>query len=420
MRLFVIFLAMLSCVQFPLWGQRSGNRKAVKKEKITVEALMDQYRFTEAIERLEADIAQATRRKKPTEALEATLEKARSLAVMVSATEKVYFIDSMVVDKQKFLSAMHFGEDCGSLDKASALVPEGIKARKLGEVAYRNELANKIYFSQQVDGLSGLFMTEKVGDAWSRPKALRGIAQEGAVQDYPYVMSDGVTLYYADQREDGVGGYDIYVTRYNAEKDEYLKAENIGMPFNSPANDYMYVIDEVNRLGWFVSDRYQPEGKVCIYVFQPNETRQLYDAMAVGEDWLREVARLTSIRNSMLNQNALAKAKRRLQEVIDSEPDRNSNRTASRFLISDDKIYTSLLQFKSKEAQRLAIEWSKEKEALDHEEERLDRLRKHFDATEATAADRQRLMEQENLVYTKREAVNDLAKKMRRAELQRK
>ena len=26
-------------------------------------------------------------------------------------------------------------------------------------------------------------------------------------------------------------------------------------------------ITEFNDLGWFASDRYQPEGKVCIYVF---------------------------------------------------------------------------------------------------------------------------------------------------------
>ena len=40
------------------------------------------------------------------------------------------------------------------------------------------------------------------------------------------------------------------------------------MPFNSPYNDYMYVIDEYNNLGWFASDRYQPEGKgmcICIH-----------------------------------------------------------------------------------------------------------------------------------------------------------
>ena len=33
--------------------------------------------------------------------------------------------------------------------------------------------------------------------------------------------------------------------------DTYLVPENVGMPFNSPYNDYMYVIDEYNNLGWF-------------------------------------------------------------------------------------------------------------------------------------------------------------------------
>ncbi|MFR3186749.1 MAG: hypothetical protein ACLTOV_01045 [Phocaeicola sp.] len=43
----------------------------------------------------------------------------------------------------------------------------------------------------------------------------------------------------------------------------------MGMPFNSPYNDYMYALDDFNNLGWFATDRFQPEGKVCIYVFAP-------------------------------------------------------------------------------------------------------------------------------------------------------
>lgn len=46
------------------------------------------------------------------------------------------------------------------------------------------------------------------------------------------------------------------------------------MPFNSPANDYMYAIDEFNNIGWFASDRYQPDNKVCIYVFVPNSSKK--------------------------------------------------------------------------------------------------------------------------------------------------
>ena len=36
-------------------------------------------------------------------------------------------------------------------------------------------------------------------------------------------------------------GYDIFVTRYNTNTYSYLMPENVGMPFNSPYNDYMSV-----------------------------------------------------------------------------------------------------------------------------------------------------------------------------------
>ena len=56
--------------------------------------------------------------------------------------------------------------------------------------------------------------------------------------------------------------------------DTYLAPENVGMPFNSPYNDYMYVIDEFNNLGWFASDRYQPEDKSAyMYSFRHHPNR---------------------------------------------------------------------------------------------------------------------------------------------------
>ena len=47
--------------------------------------------------------------------------------------------------------------------------------------------------------------------------------------------------------------------------------DNYGLPYNSTANDYFLAIDERNNLGWLISDRYQPEDKVCIYIFVPNK-----------------------------------------------------------------------------------------------------------------------------------------------------
>lgn len=110
-----------------------------------------------------------------------------------------------------------------------------------------------------------LYSRIKLINNWSDPEPLNTLNEQGNV-NYPYLMADGVTLYYASDGEGSLGGYDIFVTRYDSESSSYLRPDNIGMPFNSPANDYMYVIDELNNLGWFASDRYQPEDKVCIYV----------------------------------------------------------------------------------------------------------------------------------------------------------
>ena len=62
-------------------------------------------------------------------------------------------------------------------------------------------------------------------------------------------------------------GFDIYTTRLDVDNGGFYIPDNYGLPYNSTANDYFLAIDERNNLGWLVSDRYQPEDKVCIYIF---------------------------------------------------------------------------------------------------------------------------------------------------------
>ena len=76
------------------------------------------------------------------------------------------------------------------------------------------------------------------------------------VQNYPYMLSDGVTLYFASKDTNGLGGYDIYVTRYNTHTNTYTTPENLGFPYNSSANDYLMVIDELQQVGYFATDRF--------------------------------------------------------------------------------------------------------------------------------------------------------------------
>lgn len=419
LRFLVFCFLVQSAAGITCSAQRNRTKKKDKEEKVSVDSLMRNYRYQRAVEVLEGEVEKATKKKEPVDSLELLLDKARSASVMLSGTEKVRFIDSMVVNKRDFINAYRISSDCGTLSPAKSVLPKNILQKyPYGETAYRNELSDRIYFGVfgKNRNENGLYVTERVGDNWGEPKMLRGVAGNGNKQDYPYMLSDGVTLYFSEESEDGLGGYDIYVTRYSSERGGFLKPENIGMPFNSPANDYLYVIDESNKIGWFATDRNQPEDKVCIYIFEPNNTREVYDAVAVGEDWVRNAAMLASIKPLLLDKVSMQKAQARLQKVL-SEPAIRNVGAQVRYIINDEIVYTSPLQFKKQDAQNLALEWSKERSSLLSAEEKLEQLRREYKHQEATAEQKKEILEQERLVNVLREKVSALAKRMRNAEL---
>ena len=118
------------------------------------------------------------------------------------------------------------------------------------------------------------------------------------------------------------------------------------MPFNSPANDYMYVIDELNNLGWFASDRYQPEDKVCIYVFVPNETKVVYDYENTDPTTLKEAASLRSIRTTWKDTDKVRIAKQKLAALIYAK-DTEKKEGDFLFIIDDSTVYHTLNDFRS-------------------------------------------------------------------------
>ena len=334
---------------------------AVPAEKAAISddarLLFDSYRFEEANQKLEEEIEAARKKKQSPEELEALTEKAIMGDNMLQATEKVIFIDSFVVDKAKVLNAYRLNPSCGTLATYAQVFPNDSKASAAlkATTVYLNEFQDNIIYSYpDKEGNDKLTVRNKVGDKWSTPQQLEELADSGDCQGYPYMLADGTTLYYASKGKGSLGGYDIYVTRYNTDTKKYLKPENIGMPFNSPANDYLYAIDEVNRLGWFVTDRYQPEGKVCVYIFIPTESREVYTIDEGNEEKVRNLARLSSIKATQTNKNAVAEATKRLKESLLTAKSTQQNHENYTFIVASGTVYHDMSQFKSAKARQLA------------------------------------------------------------------
>lgn len=231
-------------------------------------------------------MSQAQRRKavkKPKKAVEEVVEENPLVMQMLEATQRVIFIDSMVVGKDNFYSHIPLSQECGHL----------LQTATTGQ--YTNELGD--HRLQAIlhpgDTAAYLAVTDLIGGQWTDPAPIKGIGTDDA--NHPYLMPDGTTLYFAQKGEKSIGGYDIFVTRYNAGNGTFLRPENLGMPFASEANDLLYVIDEPRQLGYFVTDRRQPEGMVCIYVFIPSTSRRVYQSEAYTKEQLRSLAAINSI-----------------------------------------------------------------------------------------------------------------------------
>ena len=160
-------------------------------------------------------------------------------------------------------------------------------------------------------------------------------------------------------------------------RDRYLVPENVGMPFNSPYNDYMYVIDEYNNLGWFASDRFQPEGKVCIYVFIPNNSKQTYNYEAMDQQQMIRLAQIHSLKETWKDKKAVAEAQQRLEAAMSHKP--QERRIADfEFVIDDNTTYYLLKDFKSAKAKQLFQRYQQMEKDYRQQEEKLNSMRLRY------------------------------------------
>lgn len=359
------------CLPYLEYAAERKVREAYRYMALAYDA---NYRFAEAEESWESYFELMEKAKKPTEAYMPAYDRASLGRQMMHSVLQVTVIDSLVVDKADFLAAYRLSKETGKLDTYNAFFneesqPEGI--------IYQTEMGDKIYFSaSNEEGSLKLYSADFLGDQWGSGIPLNGIETTGNAS-YPYMLSDGSTFYFAAEGEESLGGYDIFVTRYDAEEDKYLIPENIGMPFNSPFNDYMYVIDEYNNLGWFASDRFQPEDKVCIYIFLPDEEAQTFDEEQTSPEVLRKRALLTSIADTQADEDNVRKGKQTLASIVYDQPQEEKKREFE-FIIDDLTVYYRIADFRSSEARELFNRWQQEKQNHVSLGQKLDKKRDDY------------------------------------------
>lgn len=339
-----------------------------------------EFRFTEAEEAF--DSYESLLKKNDNEARENLEEKRKIMSRfsrVVSNTEDIQIIDSLVVDKSDFLSAYKLSHSAGRIEYFDKVFSAN---KNVSSTVYFNEKETKIYYGQpDKNEAYTLFSMEKLFDGYGNEKQLSA-TNFGLTGDinYPFVMPDGVTIYFAAKDYDSLGGYDLFVSRYNMNNDSYLAPERLNMPFNSMYNDYLMVIDEEKGVGWFASDRFQPEGKVCIYTFLPNNTVKIVESD--DEKYIADRARINSIRSSWIDgkdytpQITLARTSPKEEKKIVRDFE---------FVINNKYTYYKLADFKNKTARDTYYSLIQKKNEANRLQRELDEMRTTYSKADDTA-----------------------------------
>lgn len=389
------------------------NRKVQESYRYLAEVYFQLYRFDEASGLFDEYIALLTKKKQDVESFQRRKELADNAQRMLEKVEDVQVIDSMVVGKDDFLSAYVLSEESGTLAPFRDFFQTGTPS---SSTVYMNQKEDKIFYAQKTpENGHCLFTQSYLLDHWGDEKELTINTDQASDDNYPFVLSDGVTLYYGSTGGNSLGGYDLFVTRYNTNSDTYLTPEQLGMPYNSPYNDYMIVFDDVKKLGWFVSDRYQPEDKVCVYLFIPNLNRSRIDSeeiemkraramlAAISATW-KEGESYTNLIE--LAHQAIPFGEARIQKDFE-------------FVINNGLVYYTLDEIRSPEARNIyskAVAMNKQIEALNKE---IEQLRRAFHEGNNARRDqlRSQILQNEEKLNGLLSQPYDLEKKARNTEI---
>ncbi|MCI5982206.1 MAG: hypothetical protein MRZ71_04105 [Bacteroidales bacterium] len=263
---------------------------------------------------------------------------------LASKIFNVRVVNKQTIARADLLSLYSLSPDAGRVERNSHFFESDIDPNG---IMYMTERADAVFFSLETsDGYSHLMKMEKLIGGWTEAQPLVGTAAAQGNDIMPLLMTDGVTLYFASDRPGGLGGLDIYRTTYDADTRSFSEPINMGVPFNSPYDDFLFVPDEFKERAWFASTR-EVHSADSLTVYDIIWDQTVVRSMAKTTDEIRTAMALnidpeaheTALTNGSATRRGATNASMLLKEQF-------------RLVVCDTLIYTQWEHFRSPQAAR--------------------------------------------------------------------
>jgi len=112
-----------------------------------------------------------------------------------------------------------------------------------------------LFFASDMGGGFGgmdIYYSKKEGEVWGTAVNLGEKVNTAGTEVFPFIAANGL-LYFSSNGHDGLGGLDVYETKFKDNKAG--RVYNMGEPVNSNKDDFGVFLGEDNKLGYLSSNR---------------------------------------------------------------------------------------------------------------------------------------------------------------------
>ena len=136
-----------------------------------------------------------------------------------------------------------------------------------GSLAALNPSLDRMFFERSSNGQTDIYTSTRVRDSlWSAPEILGSSHMSAGDEVMPIVSYDGKKLYYSSKGLFGMGGYDLFVCQWDEASGSWGEPQNLGFPFSSVGDDFLYSDTPDGNFTIFASNRDCGADSVTIYV----------------------------------------------------------------------------------------------------------------------------------------------------------
>ncbi len=318
------------------------------------------YNFEEAIANYKTFIKNASGSDARVDKANTFIEECNNSKRIAAKIYQLEVINKSTVHKKSILNKYNPVKDVGKLSRNADFFESGVDP---DNVMFETERGDVVYFSMATnteDTLS-IYKMVKLIDGWGKSERVGDPVNSVYNDAYPFLATDGVTFYFASNRPGGMGGYDIYKAYYDNETHSFLDAINLGVPFNSPDDDFLFVSDEFSKVAWFASNRETNSDSVCVYKvkWDGRQVRNMVDE----EVQIKESAQL------LINQDIKRPEGGSVNQQVNDIQSKNNKKGVFSFEINDSIVYTQFDHFIDNEAKELfkqGYELDQERDSLSY------------------------------------------------------